>query len=160
MVNQVVKETEKLAPEVETLFHWREEDDSHCLLRIYVDNADNSATVVTSKLHSETPGENHLSADFEQLALAIYKKYQYLLKNLRAVTWIAHYGVFSVADSYENATTTEEFSQVNLPWPLPNHLSSFDGKWKGLDPEEEEQLTNQLTLEPVADILSRIDSGR
>ena len=160
MVNQVVKTTEKLAPVVETIFHWRSDDDSHCLLRVYVDEQNSSAVVVASKLYSETPRENHLSADFEQLVLAINTEYEALLSPLSKVDWIAHYGLFSVVYSFENLHTTESFSRITLPWPLPRQLLQYDGKWWGLRPAEEENIRSQILLEPVEDILKRLSSDQ
>jgi len=156
MVNQAIRTSDKLAPVVETIFHWREHDPSNCLLRIYVDTIGTSAIIVASKLYSETPGKNHISADFEQLALAINKKYQGLLDNVQEVTWIAHYGVFSVVDSFENETTTEVFSKVLLSWPLPQQLTNLESDWKQLDIGEQEELTKQFQLAPVADVLSQL----
>ncbi|PZD70621.1 hypothetical protein C1752_10471 [Acaryochloris thomasi RCC1774] len=155
MVNQVVK-TDKLAPVVETLFHWREEDAScHCLLRIYRDEQKEEVIVVASGLHSNKSMEHDVSIDFEALALAVREQYPIYLNeaNTQKVTWICHYGRFSQANTYENQTTPERWLRVTLPWPLPEHIEPWSAEWWVLRPNEVEELNTKIRLSPVADIL-------
>ena len=155
MVNQVVRTAEKLAPVVETIFHWREEDDSHCLLRIYLDERNTSAVVVASIVHSNDAMPEDVSTDFEALAVAVKTKFPNALDpdKIHNVTWICHSGLFSVADSFENLITPEGFSRVALPWPLPRSLTSWSGQWGELSPTEVDELKSTVELRPVADLL-------
>ncbi len=155
MVNQVVQTTEKLQPSVETIFHWRKDDDSHCLLRIYIDEQNECAIVTASILQSNDMMPEDVSTDFEALAMAVQAKFPSVLdpKHINNVTWICHSGLFSVANSYENLTTPERFSRVALPWPFPDQLAPWSGQWRVLRPAEVEELKNKIELRPVTDIL-------
>ena len=160
MVNQVVRTAEKLAPVVETIFHWRENDPGHCLLRIYRDEQAGEIFVVASGLYSNKSMEHDVSIDFEALAIAVRNQYPTYLNevNTQKATWICHYGKSSHANTYENQTTPERWLRVTLPWPLPHHLVPWSAKWWVLQPKETEELTNKIRLSPVADILEELGS--
>lgn len=155
MVNQVIRTTKKLTPVVETIFHWRSDDDSHCLLRIFVDEQNTNAVVVASIVHSNDAMPEDVSTDFEALAVAVQTKFSSVLdpSNIHHVTWLCHSGLFSVAYSYENITTPERFSRVVLPWPLPHQIEPWSGQWRVLSAAEVEELTSKIELRPVADML-------
>ncbi|WP_299416291.1 hypothetical protein [Acaryochloris sp. IP29b_bin.148] len=158
MISKEAIATQQLSPVVETIFHWQADDPSHCLLRIFVDGQTQQAYVVASELYSNKTMEKHVLHDFEELALDIFTRHSTLLDpdNINGVSWISHYGRFSVVVSFENLTKPEEFRKVDLPWPLPEQLSRYDGKDTYLEEPDEQKLFSQILLEPVANILDRI----
>lgn len=116
MVNQVVKTTEKLAPVVETIFHWRSDDDSHCLLRIYRDEQEQQTVVVLSEIASNQENTS-ISEETVNIVRAITAKFsEHLSPNLEQTIWLMHYGCFSKPLSFENLHRSEEFSQIEFIW--------------------------------------------
>lgn len=144
--------TQKLSPVVETIFHWQADDPNHCLLRIYVDELQKIAFVVVSKLHSDHPDGNSITEKYGQIAQAVCREFPNLLnpKKINHVTWIAHYGSFSTPQSYENLGKQEDFSQIDIPWPIPSQLPLLGGEWTVLRPHSQEQLASKILLEPVS----------
>lgn len=158
MISKEVIATQQLSPVVETIFHWQANDPSHCLLRIFVDDQTHHTYVVASELYSNDNMEKHVLHDFEELALDIFDQYSTLLGpgNIKGVSWISHYGRFSLVDSFENKTKPEWFREIGLPWPLPERLSRYDRKETLLQTAGRQKLFSQIFLEPVSDILGRI----
>lgn len=158
MISKEVIATQQLSPVVETIFHWQADDPSHCLLRIFIDDQTQQAYVVASELYSNDKMEKRVLYDFAELALDIFNQYSILLDpgNIKVVTWISHFGRFSVVDCFENQTDPEIFRKIDLPWPLPERLSRYDGKDTFLQEADEQELFSQVLLEPVADMLDRI----
>lgn len=162
MISKEIIATQHLSPVVETIFHWRADDPSHCLLRIYIDELKKMAFVVTSELYSDRVSENFISADFGRLAQAVCEQYPELLSpdRIKHISWIAHYGSFSVPHSYENLGKREDFSQIDIPWPLPGQLTSLGGEWTVLRPFAQEQLSSRILLEPVSVVRERVLCGQ
>lgn len=157
MISKDIIAFQQISPVVETLFHWQADDPSHCLLRIFVDDQAQQVYVVASKLHSDHPGENSITENFGKIAQAVCKQYSNLLniERINDVTWFAHYGLFSVPQSYENLGEQEDFSQIDIPWPLPAKLPSLGGEWTVLRPLAQEQLASRILLEPVQAVMER-----
>lgn len=161
MISKEVIATQQLSPVVETIFHWQADDPSHCLLRIFVDEQAQQAYVVASELYSNNQNEKHVSRHFEELAKSVFEQYPTLINvsDLKKVNWITHYGKFSVVHSFENLTTPDRFTQVDLPWPLPTELTPLTSYRQVIEYEEVQELSHRVLLEQVADILNRFACG-
>lgn len=157
MISKEVIATQQLSPVVETIFHWQVDDPSHCLLRIFVDKQAQQAYVVASKLNGDHPSKNSITENFGKIAQAVCKEYSSLLnlERINHVTWIAHYGLFSVPQSYENLGEQDDFSRIDIPWPLPTKLPSLGGEWTVLRPLAQEQLASKILLESVEAVVER-----
>lgn len=162
MISKEVIATQQLSPVVETIFQWQADDPSHCLLRIYTDDQTQQAYVVASELYSNNDMEKHVSRHFEELALAIANHYPVLLDpaQITDVTWICHYGLFSVADSFENIGTPDRLTKTYLPWPLSSTFNVWDRKEVVLNEAEEEKLFSRVSFTPVSEILDRLAGGQ
>lgn len=158
MISKDIIATQQLSPVVETIFRWRADDPSHCLLRIFIDDLNKQAYVIASEPYSNDLMENHVSTDFGALALAAVDHYfaQLDVSRIKSIAWIAHNGRFSETPSYDNLHMRERFSRVSLPWPLPETLPALGGKWELLASPEEQELTTKLKLDAVLDIMLRV----
>ncbi|PZD70219.1 hypothetical protein C1752_16683 [Acaryochloris thomasi RCC1774] len=115
MVNQVVK-TDKLTPVVETIFHWKVGDSSHCLLRIYRDEREEQVIVVLSEIASNQDNTS-ITRDFEAVVNAVAVGLQgYLGSDVAKVNWLKHYGRFSERPTYENQYDPEFFRKFQFEW--------------------------------------------
>lgn len=161
MISKEVLTTQQLSPVVETIFHWQVDEPSHCLLRIFINDQTQQAYVVASELYSNDEMEKRVLQDFDELALGIVVCYSKLLNpdNIKEVSWISHFGRFSLVDCFENRMEPEIFRKIDLPWPLPERLSQINGKDTFLQEADEQDLFSRVLLEPVATVLARNSSG-
>ncbi|ABW32224.1 hypothetical protein [Acaryochloris marina] len=162
MISKEVIAAHKLSPVVETIFHWQADDPSHCLLRIYSDDQTQKAYVVASELYSNNEMGKHVSRHFEELALAVANQYPELLDptKITDVTWICHYGMFSVADSFENIGTPDRLTKIYLVWPLSSTFNVWERKEVVLSESEQEELFSRVSFTSVSEILDRLAGGQ
>jgi len=138
---------------------------SHCLLRIHLDVVGKKVLVLASELHSNDANIS-LSLGYFSLAQAITAHFINQLSSVEKIVWLAHFGEFSLAHSYCNIGTPEQFCLVkSLPWPLPEELD------KRLDivPLKKAELESLISeflpifwvnqLDAVPDVLLRIDTN-
>lgn len=116
MVNQAVRATNKLAPVVETIFHWKVGDPSHCLVRIYRDEQQQQTLVVISEIASNQ-GNTSISETTVNIVSAINARFQeHLGPELEKTIWLMHFGCFSKPLTFENLHRSEEFSRIEFVW--------------------------------------------
>ncbi len=133
--------------------------DSHCLLRLHLDSTGKRALVLASELESNRKNIG-LALGYESLAHSVGKHFVQPMSQVAQVLWLAHFGDFSVPHSYSELTGREDFCEVKLPWPLPEHrLGGYN--WK---PLSDDALRCRLSsefgmplsdLKPVSDVLVR-----
>ncbi|WP_017716892.1 hypothetical protein [Kamptonema formosum] len=142
---------------IQSIFHWQSKEgrDSHCLLRIYIDENLGRAAVIASELDSNrhnTP----ITRDFKGLASAVARALGAELGVPRSqITWIVHCGDFSQPRSYENLGFPDEFSVVDFPESGTDNAEG-EGSWTVLRTAQIQEILGGITLPPVERVVAEL----
>lgn len=137
-------------PRFATIVHWqhRRGGPAHCLARLF-SSASGQPVAILSEVRSNPEGYG-ITGDFAAAAEAMLRLMPATI-DPAAVRWLAHHGDFSYPDA---GGAPETFTEVELVWDGQYHDEL--SRHRRLDPAQTAALQAQFRLEPVLDVVARL----